>query len=192
MMNWEQLKNSIHSKYSKNAGKMILHVGVVTWAMASFAHVVAIVCNDKIPKDQKKFLIPQEIADGALNIAAFYLITKTIKDITGKLVSTGKWSNKSIRDFVSEHAKDIKMGHFDTNLPKTYGGGDEFHKAYDPFSAGIDMISASLGSVVSCNIATPFIRNSIAAKQQKKSLEKDNKLRRPELVSRLNGNRLKI
>lgn len=201
-MNWEIIKNSIYKKYSKNAGKIILHAGLVTWTTASLAHVVAIIYNDKIPQDQKKFLIPQEIADGALNIAAFYIITKSMKDIAGKFVSTGKWSNESIRTFIGKQAKRINMGDFDLNLVEKFKGENElvkgeFHKAYDPFKNGIDMISTSLGTVISCNAITPFIRNSYGAKQQKLSLEKEKKKTvqnafRPESLSKLNGNKLKI
>lgn len=178
-MSWDSIKASIYKKYSKNAGKMILHTGVITWTLSSLAQIGAIVYNDKIPKEQKKFLIPQEIADGLLNIAAFYIVTKSLKDIAGKLVSTGKWSNQTIRNFVEESGNKIKMGaqkmgDFKTNLPKTFEGNEEFYTAYEPFKNGIDMIATTIGSVVSCNVVTPFIRNSIGAKQQKQSLAKEN------------------
>lgn len=195
-MNWEGIKNSIYKKYSKNAGKMILHAGVITWTTASLAHVAAIVYNDKIPQDQKKFLIPQEIADGVLNIAAFYIVTKSMKDLAGKFVTTGKWSNKAIREFVDKYGKNIKMGDFNENLPNKFKDQDEFvkgefHKAYDPFRNGIDMLSTSLGSVISCNAITPFIRNSYGAKQQKLSIEKD-KMQKNSLIKTHPINPLKI
>ena len=174
-MTWENLKNLIYKKYSKNAGKMILHAGVITWAAACVSQVAAVVYNDKIPPEQKKFLVPQEIADGLLNIAAFYIVTKSMKEIAGKFVSTGKWSNQAIRDFVKKVAPNTKLGHFDTNLTETFKGQDEFHNAYDPFKSGIEMVATSIASVVSCNVATPYIRNYIGAVQQKRSLAAENK-----------------
>lgn len=167
---WNNLKNIIYEKYGQESGKMIVHAGVITWITASLSQVAAIMINDKIPSDQKKFLIPQEIADGALNVLTFYLITNSLKNISGKLVSTGKWSTKAIRDFAT--AKNIKLGDMSTNLGKTFKEDKQFHDVYDQFKGGMDMIAASVGSVVSCNAITPVIRNHFGADQQKKSINK--------------------
>lgn len=171
---WNGLKNYLYKHYGQESGKLIVHTGLITWTMATLAQVGAIVFNDKIPKEQKKFLIPQEIADGALNIVAFYTITNTLKTLGTRLVSTGKWSNASIRNFIKNNSpKDIKMGEITTNLAKTYKGNEDFYKAYSPFKNGVDMIATTVGSVVSCNAATPFIRNYYGAWQQKRSLERE-------------------
>lgn len=171
---WHNLKNYLYKHYGQESGKLIVHTGVITWTLATLAQVGAIVFNDKIPKEQKKFLIPQEIADGVLNIVAFYAITNSLKSLAGRLVSTGKWSNNSIRTFIKNNpSKEIKMGELTTNLSKTYKGNEDFYKAYSPFKNGVDMIATTIGSVVSCNAATPFIRNAYGARQQKRSLERD-------------------
>lgn len=175
--NWQNLKNYLYKHYGQESGKLIVHTGVITWTLSSMAHVGAILFNDKIPTDQKKFLVPREIADGALNIVAFYAITNSLKSLAGRLVSTGKWSNKAIRDFVAKNPPKnlncvIKMGELSTNLPKTYKGNEEFYKAYSPFNNGLGMLSTTVGSVLACNAATPFIRNYYGAKQQKRSIEK--------------------
>lgn len=188
--NWQNLKNYLYKHYGQESGKLIVHTGVITWTLSSMAHVGAILFNDKIPTDQKRFLVPREIADGALNIVAFYAITNSLKSLSSRLVSTGKWSNKAIRDFVSKNpSKDIKMGELSTNLPKTYKGNEEFYKAYSPFNNGLGMLSTTIGSVIACNAATPFIRNYYGAKQQKKSIEKSK--RNNVLYSSINGS-LKI
>ena len=176
---WNSLKNTVYEKYGQESGKMIVHAGVVTWITASLSQVAAIIINDKIPSDQKKFLIPQEIADGALNVLTFYLITNSLKNISGKLVSTGKWSTKAIRDFVA--AKNIKMGDMSTNLGKTFKEDKQFHDVYDQFKGGMDMIAASVGSVVSCNTITPIIRNHIGANQQKNSIAQEKMQKRATL-----------
>lgn len=175
---WHNLKNYLYKHYGQESGKLIVHTGVITWTLATLAQVGAIVFNDKIPKEQKKFLIPQEIADGVLNIVAFYAITNSLKSLAGRLVSTGKWSNASIRNFIAKNPpknlnEEIKMGEITTNLSKTYKGNEDFYKAYSPFKNGMDMIATTIGSVVSCNAATPFIRNAYGARQQKRSLERD-------------------
>ena len=69
-------KDYIAGRYGDDIGKMLVHTGVIGWILSSAAQVVAIVINDKIPKEQKMFLIPQEIADAGVNIASFYLITQ--------------------------------------------------------------------------------------------------------------------
>jgi hypothetical protein len=168
---WNRLKSTIYEKYGRESGKIIVHAGVITWITASISQVVAIMMNDKISSNQKKFLIPQEIADGALNVLTFYLITNTLKNVSSKLVSTGKWSTKAIRDFVA--SKNIKMGDISTDLGKTFKENKEFHDAYDKFKGGMDMIATSTGSVISCNAITPFIRNHFGAEQQKKSINKE-------------------
>ena len=175
---WHNLKNYLYKHYGQESGKLIVHTGVITWTLATLAQVGAIVFNDKIPKEQKKFLIPQEIADGVLNIVAFYAITNSLKSLAGRLVSTGKWSNASIRHFIAKNPpknlnEGINMGELTTNLSKTYKGNEDFYKAYSPFKNGVDMIATTIGSVVSCNAATPFIRNAYGARQQKRSLERD-------------------
>lgn len=171
--NWQNLKNYLYKHYGQESGKLIVHTGVITWTLSSMAHVGAILFNDKIPTDQKRFLVPREIADGALNIVAFYAITNSLKSLSSRLVSTGKWSNKAIRDFVAKNpSNNIKMGELSTNLPKTYKGNEEFYKAYSPFNNGLGMLSTTVGSVIACNAATPFIRNYYGAKQQKRSIEK--------------------
>lgn len=172
---WKKLKNYLYKNYGQESGKMIVHTGVVTWILASAAQVGAIVFNDKIPSDQKKFLIPQEIADGVINIIAFYAVTNTMKNLAGRLVSTGKWSNAPIRKFVKEHPlKEVKLGELSTNLAKSYKGNEDFYKAYSPFKNGVDMIATTIGSIVSCNVIAPFIRNPLGAFEQKRSIEKEN------------------
>lgn len=170
---WNGTKNFIYKRYAQESGKMIVHAGVITWVTATASQVFAIAINKKVPDDQKKFLIPQEIADGALNLLAFYLVTNSLKNISGKLVSTGKWSTKPIRDFVKKNAKDVKMGDLSTNLGEKFNNNEEFHEHYDQFKNGLDMIAAVGGSVVSCNVATPIIRNKIGAQQQKQGIERD-------------------
>lgn len=174
-LSWSEIKNYIYKHYGQESGKMIVHAGVITWIASSLSQVFAVVINEKIPSDQKKFLIPQEIADGVLNVIAFYAVTNSMKNISGKLVSTGKWSTKAIRDFVAKNplAKDIKMGDMSTNLSKNFKENKEFHDCYDKFKGGMDMMAATIGSVVSCNVVTPVIRNVWGADQQKSSIARE-------------------
>lgn len=171
---WNNLKNYLYKKYGKESGKMIVHLGVATWILASAAQVGAVIFNDKIPKAQKKFLVPQEIADGAINILAFYTVTNSLKNIAGRLVLTGKWTNRPIREFVKNNPiQRINLGDSDVNLSKIYANRDDFSQIYSPFKNGMDMAATTLGSVLSCNIIAPLVRNPIGAIEQKRNLKKE-------------------
>ena len=71
--------------------------------MSSLAQVSAVIFNDKISPEQKTFLIPQEIADAAINILSFYAITSSFKNVASKLVSTGKITTKPVKDFLTKN-----------------------------------------------------------------------------------------
>jgi len=139
---WGNLKNYLYKHYGQESGKMIVHAGLITWTTATFGQIAAVMFNKKIDSDQKKFLIPQEILDGAINILAFYTITASMKAVASRLVSTGKWSNQVIRDFVKKNPKGFKMGELSTNL---------------------------------ANLIAPYIRNPLSAKEQKRSIAREQK-----------------
>ena len=123
------LLNKIDDTYAcnKEADKMLIHTGTIGWALSSAAQIFGIMINDKIPKEQKMFLIPQEFMDACVNILAFYTITNTL----------------SLRN-------------------------------YRLFRAGIGVIAMTIGSVISCNIITPLIRNKYASRRQQQNIEKMN------------------
>ena len=165
--------NKIAAAYGNNPGKMLVHTGVIGWALSSLAQVFAIVLNDKIPKEQKLFLIPQEIADAGVNILSFYLITQSVKTLALKLVNTGKWLPASVRKFMTDGAvKDIGKGTFD--VLKHGKLTEEMALNFKEFRNGIDVIATTAGSIMSCNIVTPLIRNEIAADRQKTYIAKMN------------------
>ena len=169
-----KFKDLVAKHYGENPGKMLIHTGVIGWILSAAAQVVAIVINDKIPKEQKMFLVPQEMADAAVNIVSFYLITQTFASVANKLVKTGKWLPGAVRDFFEKGGLADKLGKkgFDVklngNLP------DELLKKYEKFDKGIDVIATTVGSILSCNIVTPLIRNEIAANRQKRSIARMN------------------
>lgn len=96
---FERIKTNLFKTYSNDAGKMLLHTGALAWATSSIAQIVGIANNDKISKDQKKFLIPQEIADAFVNIFSFYIVTDSIQNFTKKLASSGKIITPKIKEF---------------------------------------------------------------------------------------------
>ncbi len=180
---FNNFKNTILTKYGPNPAKMLIYTGVLGWFLSSAAQVVAIAVNDKIPKEQKMFLIPQEIGDGAVNVVSFFLVTSVIKNLASRLVSSGKLATPKIRRFLTDSGINLKTkngwkvpANFDfskfniENMTNFYQIKDE----YKSFKNGVDVVGMTLGSILSCNIITPILRNKIAADRQKKTLARMN------------------
>lgn len=190
--NWMEFKDLIFTKFSQNPGKMMAYAVTLSMATSCFAQVLSVMFNKKIDKKQKKFLIPQEIADGVINTISSLFVIGTMAAVGKKLVSTGKWSNAAIRNIVEKEAKDVKMGDIATNLEKTFIDKnnekvlEDFYHVYDSFKNGIATIATTIGAVISCNIVTPILRNAYAAGQQKKSIEKQ-QLKNPATIASVNS-----
>ena len=170
---FSKFKTSLYKNYGENPGNMLVHTGVLGWILSSLAQVSAVVFNDKIPKEQKSFLIPQEIADAAVNILSFYVITSSFKRLASKLVSSGKLTTKPIKDFLKRNNIEDKIGNYDFNIENLKNFKD-IKDEYKPFKNGIDVIASTIGSIISCNIVTPVLRNQYASKTQKQALARMN------------------
>ncbi len=166
-------KTLVAKHYGSNTGKMLIHTGVIGWILSSAAQVAAIVINDKIPKEQKMYLIPQEIADAAVNIVSFYAITQTFSSVAKRLVTSGKLLPKSVKDWMSVKGLLGKIGNSTSDIYKA-GLSASAKKRLDMFKEGIDVIGTTAGSILSCNIVTPIVRNEIAANRQKTGIAKLN------------------
>ena len=105
---FDEFKNVIYKKYGENPGKMLVHTGVLGWILSSLAQVAAVVFNDKISREQKLFLIPQEAADAAANIISFYVVTNSVKAVGSKLVKTGKLSTPKILAYLEKTGIPVK------------------------------------------------------------------------------------
>ena len=143
---------------------MLVHTGVLGWILSSAAQVAAVVFNDKISSKEKMFLIPQECADAAVNILSFYIVTNSFKAIGSKLVSTGKYIQKA--------GLEDKVGKVTTDIKKDMTGA--IRQEYTDFKSGVDVITSTVGSIISCNLITPVLRNQYAASKQKEILAKRN------------------
>ena len=167
--NWSNFKVHMLQNYGENPGNMLVHTGTLGWILSSLAQVGAVVFNDKISPEQKTFLIPQEIADSAVNILSFYALTYSLKCFGAKLVSTGKLRTKRIRNFLERNELMNKVGKLDFDVAKQ----DNFSPLadhYKSFKNGVDVVTSTIGSIISCNILTPILRNQYASKKQKKAI----------------------
>ena len=170
---FDKFKNFVAKHYGNGAGKMLVHTGAIGWILSSLAQISAIALNDNIPKKQKMFLIPQEMADAAVNIASFYTITQSFQSIGSKLVSTGRWLPKDTRTYLNKMGvKNVGSSTFDVLRDGMLS--PKAKSKYIKFKSGIDIVVTTIGSIIASNIITPILRNNIAAKQQKYKLDKIN------------------
>ncbi len=186
---FEHIKAFLYKTYAKDPGKMLKHTGIIGWAMSSLAQVCAIIINDKIPKEQKMFMIPQEVADATVNILSFFVITNTFTGIAKKGVKCGKILPKNIRDHfniilnnrIPKKKITANIGNIKFNVEKYLKQlPPQLRKDYRGFKNGIDVIATLVGSIISCNIVTPILRNIYASHRQKQNIAKMNS---PHIVS---------
>ena len=169
MLNW------VARNFRKDASKMLIWTGVAGWGLSSLAQIVAIVVNPKIPKEQKSFLVPQEMADAVVNVGSFFLVTQVTKKIVAKLFSTGKIAPKTVREYLQKNKelyKD-KIGKLDFDLDEVLKKNGDFPKEQYYSSKNFYTSIATVGAgVLSSNIITPLVRNYGASKMQKTYLDK--------------------
>lgn len=164
----------LYQHFKKNTATMLVVTGTIGWGLSSAAQVLAVLFNPKISKEQKSFLVPQEISDAVVNISAFFLITQMTKKFVSKLASTGKIAPQKVRDFLNKN-KDLygdKVGKLSLDLDEVLKNEPKFptesYYAYKNYTTTLATVGAS---VVSSNIVTPIVRNSMASNMQKKYLD---------------------
>lgn len=166
----------VAKNFRKDPSKMLIMTGVAGWGLSSLAQICGIALNKKIPKEQKSFLIPQEIADAIVNVGSFFLITQSAKLITSKLFSTGKWAPKAVREFLNKNKElySNKIGKLDFDLDEVLKTNKTFPKneyyACKNFYTSVATVGAG---ILSSNIVTPLVRNYGASKMQKSYLDKN-------------------
>ena len=111
------------------------------------------------------------MADAAINIISFYVITSSFKNLASKLVSTGKLSTVKIKNYIKSKVANPSeyIGKLSSNIEKDF---PEIKGDYKAFKNGVDVVASTVGSIISCNIVTPILRNEYAAKRQKEAIAK--------------------
>ena len=116
---------------------------------------------------------PQEFADAVVNISAFFLITQATKKVISKLASTGKIAPAKVRAFLNKN-KDLygdKVGKLSLDLDEVLKNEPKFPKeSYYSYKNYVTTMGTIGASIVSSNIVTPIVRNSMASDMQKKYL----------------------
>ncbi|MBQ3101445.1 hypothetical protein IJC60_00405 [bacterium] len=141
---------TLYEKFAKNdnTARLIIVASTGCMILASIANLIGISIDRKTSKEEKLFLLPQEAADGVLNIGLYYFCSEAMRKAAVKAVDSGKVIFKDV-------AK---------NSP-------EFVKGRE----GVALVASIIGSIVSSNIITPIIRNAIGAKARSKMLKETGK-----------------
>ncbi len=172
----KNFSNFTYKHLTKSPGTMLLITGTVGWFLSALAQLTAVTINNKIPKEQKKFLIPQESFDAAINIASFYLITRKFTKVGENLVKSGKLITPAIKNFINSEAVS-KLGSkgFDITSDKlvNFTKNPKLQNEYYKLADGVSFISSVVGAIISCNLVTPFLRNKAASYFQYREIGKD-------------------
>ena len=165
--------DKFYKKYSGDMGKMLVHTGVIGWILSSAAQIMAIVTNDKIKKEQKMFLVPQETWDAIINIVSFYFVTRSLCAIGKKLGVTGKWLPAVVKTALEKKNLGAQIGKAGFKVAEHLKDvAPEIESTYKWFSQGLEVGATTLGAILSCNVITPVIRNCVASKRQKTNIAK--------------------
>lgn len=193
---WNGFKSYVYKHYGENPGSMLVHTGVIGWILSAAAQIYAVAFNDKISKEQKVFLIPQEIGDAVVNIASFYTLTSGIKYIGSKLAKTAKLRTTAITNLLKKDGYILEKGQKRVD-GKVYAGDWNFNitnldnydadiaSKFKPFKNGVEVIAGLTGSILSSNLVTPLVRNQYAAKKQKEVLANIDKNKTPDESGKL-------
>ncbi len=149
------LLEKLWCEYSDDVGKALIHLGAAGWFFSATAQIGMIIKNKDIDKKEKRFLVPQETADGIINVALYYTICQAIKNFGEYIVENlhlttkdtaisirqiKRVPSKSITEFVRGMAESfrceklVKTNKHTKNLSDFYKGAIAYIKAEDPIA----------------------------------------------------------
>ena len=190
------IKEKAFGRFSKGLGSMLIVTSAMSWALASAAQIFGILKNDKYSKEEKSFLVRQEIADASLNIVSFCAITTGCKNLSKKLVDSGKIVTPKIANFCKKQNIDLSQPKTSiskivnekidtvvkniqtakdnatvdlTSMRKTRDSLKAFkNQTLIPLENGAEVLGTLAGGIVASNVLTPVFRNKIAAASLRK------------------------
>ncbi|MBR1754791.1 hypothetical protein IJ732_08150 [bacterium] len=200
---FDKIKTAAFGKMSHGLGSMLIVTSAMGWALASAAQICGIAKNDKYSKEEKNFLVKQEIADASLNILSFCAITTTFKNLSRGLIDSGKIVTPKISNFCKKQGFDLtqpktsisklvneKLENTISNIQKAKetGLGDIKALRKDrnslrafrnrtlmPLESGAEVVGTLTGGILASNVITPICRNKIAAASVKKQQQPQQK-----------------
>lgn len=131
---YNSLLKKIWDYYAEDVGKSLIHLGAFGWFLSSAAQLGMIVRNKNIDKKEKQFLIPQEIADGVINVGLYYTICQAIKKGCEQLLERGVFMTKRTFDTIQA-------------LKTTPNSNSDFIKAMSEFFVRHRLVKNSEGNL---------------------------------------------
>ena len=99
---FESLANKVwNGKYADDVGIALIHLGAAGWVLSAAAQILMLARNKDIDKKEKRFLIPQEIADGVINVGLYYSICQVIKNIGDYMSENIQYMTQKSNDFLT-------------------------------------------------------------------------------------------
>lgn len=132
-----------------NNASFLFATAAIGWILASAAQTFGILQSKELTKEDKKFLVPQEIADGAANIAMYAAVTTNLMKI----------AEKSCRPRLNGAAPFISLKDAAGNVLDYTSNAAVYAKMGRNLKTG----AAILGGIISTCILTPIVRNAAAA-----------------------------
>ena len=99
---FNKVLNKVWHGYSDDVGRALIHLGAAGWFFSSLAQLGMLSFNKQLSKNEKKFLIPQEITDATVNISLYYTICQSIKSFGGRLLENAKITTKGLSNTLNE------------------------------------------------------------------------------------------
>lgn len=176
---WDNIKVSIFDKLSTKPGKAMMVATIIGFASASIAQSIAVAFNKKISNKDKKFLVPQELIDGAVNVASCVIIMGIMTKCATELVERGKWTTHNIDKLIEQlpEAAKAKIGATGSDLGKIFHENatpevqGKFYPIFYNFKWGMEMITSTVSSALAYSVLAPFVRNNVAAEFQKRAMQ---------------------
>ena len=106
----KKMLNRVWNSCGSDAGKGLIVLGTLGWVFSALAQIVMIARNKDIDKKEKKFLIPQEGADGVINCTLYYTVCAAIK-------KAGDWLLESCMFLTKDNHKILNCLKSDKELP---------------------------------------------------------------------------
>ena len=165
---FEKGKKFLYKQFSEGGGNMLIWMGALGWFTSAIAQITAINLNKKISKEEKGFLVKQEVADGIVNCGMYLGFTKLVQICVNWGLEKGKITSDTIKPLVEKAAKDKNIDlakHFsNSNISELLKDKVDDLAKFKKFKNGVDILTNVIASVIACNIVTPLARNYIAAK----------------------------
>ncbi len=132
-----------------NNASFLFATAAIGWILASAAQTFGILKSKELSKEDKKFLVPQEIADGTANIAMYAAVTTNLMKMAEKSCKPGK----------NGKAPFISLKDSAGNILDYASNTATYAKTGRNLKTG----AAILGGIISTCILTPIARNAFAA-----------------------------